>query len=267
MSLVLHSKKDFYAVKSIASPFRGHNPAKNKNKGGFFVKKIIEKEIKIWLAASVIGIFLALMITMYTQTYAKNIQNEISQNVIRFHVMANSDGTQDQILKNLVRDGILDRFGNKLDPTVGIEDTRTFLLEHIEDIRGYAAYILQNEGFDYPVKALLGNAFFPTRMYGDMAFPAGEYEALRLIIGEGRGSNWWCVMFPPLCYIEAATPSSEEIIFDDYTLLRHLLSDETYAIMNHSQRDASVTLRFRIVEWWQERMHEEGQPPTLYIQN
>ena len=232
------------------------------------MKKKFKREIKIWFAALSIGLFITFIITLYTQTYAKNIQNEISQNVIRFHVLANSDTAHDQFIKNKVRDGVLEHFGYKLDSSASIEDKRLFLIEHMKDIEEYATKILQNEGFDYLIKGFIDHTFFPTRKYGDMAFPAGEYEALRIIIGEGRGSNWWCVMFPPLCYIEAATPSSKEKSYasDDYTLLRYLLSNETYVLMNHSQRDASVTIRFKIVEWWQERMHENRQTSALYVQ-
>jgi len=246
--------------------------------GGFFMKKIISwemitRETKIGVAASAIGLFLALAIASYTQVYAENIQSEISQNVIRFHVLANSNSAQDQALKNIVRDGILDRFGSHLNPSYNtladIDDTRTFLLENLDDIQAYAMQLIQNEGFAYSVQGVLDWSFFPTRLYGDMTFPAGEYEALRIIIGEGRGGNWWCVMFPPLCYVDVATPNTvaDRSVFasESYVLLQHLLSDEAYAIINHSQGDTSVTVRFKVVEWWQERMNQDSQDPSLYV--
>ena len=221
----------------------------------------INKEIKIWLAASVIGVFIAYGITA-TQAYAISVQNEIADNVIRFHVIANSDDPEDQAIKNTVRDGILDRFGGMLDPKGSIEDTRMFLTENLDDIESYAAILA-----GYPVKGIVGQASFPTRTYartyartcgnsyGNLSFPAGEYEALRLIIGDGRGGNWWCVMFPPLCYVDAATPEPS-----GQTVFGTLLSEDTYALMNHTQNGNGVTVRFKIVEWWQERLHPSDAP-------
>ena len=225
-------------------------------------KKTLAREIKIWLAASAFGLTLALTIATHTQAYSQNIQNEISQNVIRFHVLANSNTEYDQYLKKAVRDGILDSFGSKLDPTGSITDTRFFLQEHIDEIESYAAQLVKNHGFEYSIKSVVDRTFFPTRKYSGISFPAGEYEALRIIIGEGRGDNWWCVMFPPLCYVDGTTANP---ISDDYTLLQALLSDETYALMNHTQGSTGVTVRFKIVEWWQERMQQEQQP-VLYVQ-
>ena len=224
------------------------------------MEKMITREMKIWMAATVFGLFLAMAIATYTQAYAENVQNEIADNVIRFHVLANSDSPEDQALKNFVRDGVLDRYRDKLDPAGSIEDTRTFLLEHLEEVQEYAEYLVQSKGFNYPVYGVVDRTFFPTRVYEDIAFPAGEYEALRIVIGEGRGSNWWCVMFPPLCYVDAATPAP-----DDHTVLRNLVSDQTYAVMNHSQGNTGVTVRFKVVEWWQEQMHQ--QPGTMYLQH
>jgi len=225
-------------------------------------RKIIVRELKIWLAASIIGVILALAIATHTQAYSQNIQNEISQNVIRFHVLANSNAAEDQALKNMVRDGILNQFGSKLDPTSNIEDTRFFLQNNMTEIEAYAVQLIKNEGFNYSVQGVIDQTFFPTRKYGNMAFPAGEYEALRIIIGEGQGDNWWCVMFPPLCYVDGTTANPTS---DDYTLLRNLLSDETYALMNHAQGGTSVTVRFKIVEWWQEHM-QQAQQQSLYAQ-
>lgn len=210
---------------------------------------ILRKELKIWPAAILSGLLMALVITN-TRAYSESIQREISRNVIRFHVIAGSDEKGALALKDIIRDEVLEYFGGKLDPESGIEDTRAFLLEHLEDIQKYAAGLIYDMGYDYSVRTELGKVFFPTRIYGNMAFPAGVYEALRIIIEEGYGSNWWCIMFPPLCYVDAAMPYD-----GGYTLLGALLSDEVYAVINYSQGGAGVRVRFRIVEWWQERMH------------
>lgn len=210
-------------------------------------KDRVAKEARILLSASALGLFFALMIVAYSQAYAETVQNEIASNVIRFHVLANSDNYNDQALKNTVRDGILDKFGDKICPSDSIEESREFLLANLGEIEAYAAKLLQKNGYNYSVKAVIDRIFFPTRTYNTMSFPAGEYEALRIIIGEGRGSNWWCVMFPPLCYVESPEQSH---------ILSNLLSEDAYALVSHTQGGTGVTVRFRVVEWWQERMHQ-----------
>ena len=222
------------------------------------LKKFLEREINIMLVSVIFGTVFAVLIS--TQIYAENVQNEIADNVIRFHVVANSDSYTCLALKEHVRDGVLNRFGGLVCPTADIEESREILTENLVEIAEFAGRLIHHEGYDYPVLAVMDQVFFPTKTYGDISFPAGVYEAVRIVIGTGSGNNWWCVMFPPLCYVDVATPAP-----DDYTLLRQLLSDETYALMNHSQGDVSITIRFKIVEWWQERMQQE-QPPILYAQ-
>jgi len=219
------------------------------------MKSRIFKELKILLSASILGFFFAMMAVFYSQVYAVAVQNEIAENVIRFHVLANSDAAGDQALKNNVRDGILNRFGQELDTTLGIEETRAFLWAHLDEIEEYAAGLVQENGYDLPVRAVVDRAFFPTRDYGSMSFPAGEYEALRIIIGEGEGGNWWCVMFPPLCYMEEAAP------------LQGVVSDGTFALLHHSEGSAGVTVRFRVVEWWQERMNRDEAEMPVFVLN
>jgi len=213
---------------------------------------ILKKEIKILLSALVIGSIFAMALS--TQIYAENVQNEISQNVIRLHVVPNSNSYEDQALKKHVRDGVLERFGGLLNP-YDLEESRTFLKENLDEIKMFAGRLIHHEGHDYPVTATMERIFFPTRDYGNISFPDGEYEAIRIIIGSGTGSNWWCVMFPPLCYVDASNPDG-----DSNTLLSNRLSPETYALMNHSQGSTNVQVRFKIVEWWQERnAADEGQ--------
>ena len=209
----------------------------------------IIKELKLWPFAIFFGLLTALAITN-TRAYSESIQGEIAQNVIRFHVIASSDEKEAQDLKNMIRDSVLERFGSKLDPAYGIANTRAFLAENLEDIQEYAAKLIYGKGYTYPVRAELSSVFFPTRVYGNMAFPAGIYEAVRIIICEGYGGNWWCVMFPPLCYVDGAVPVDGE-----YTLLGALLSEEAYGVLNYSRGGAGVRVRFWVVEWWQEIMH------------
>jgi len=224
------------------------------------MESTITKEMKIWLAASAIGLIAALTITMHTQAFSESVQNEIAENVIRFHVLAHSNSANDQALKDVVRDGVLEEFKQRINSGSSIEESRDYLTQHLDEIREYAATLVEKQGYDYSVQAVIGRAFFPTRVYGDIAFPAGDYEALRIIIGEGRGDNWWCVMFPPLCYVDATQHNPDD---DDIITLQHLLTDDTYALMNHSQHDMTVTVRFKIVEWWQE--WQQNEPTSIFV--
>ena len=207
--------------------------------------------------AVVTGSILALAVS--TQLYAESVQNEISENVIRLHIMPNSNSYQDQALKKHVRDGVLEQFGSLLSP-YNLDESRAFLEENLDEIEMFAGRLLHHEGYDYPVLAVMDRIFFPTRDYGNISFPAGYYDAVRIIIGAGLGNNWWCVMFPPLCYVDITAPEQES-----NTLLSNRLSAETYALMNHVEGGTGVTVRFKIVEWWQEFMHGSNNEEPITV--
>jgi len=104
-------------------------------------------------------------------------------------------------------------------------------------------------GLDYPVETRLDRAFFPTQFYGELAFPPGIYEALQITIGHGSGQNWWCLMFPPLCFVDmTSTENGRQQLADT-------VSEGSYQLLTHQDENASTTteVRFRIVEWWQNR--------------
>lgn len=129
--------------------------------------------------------------------------------LIRFHVLANSDSPQDQALKYMVRDRIVALVEQKLRASHSLEESRELLLADLWEIEKEAKRVLEEEESTYDVKALYGQYDFPTKYYGALSLPAGRYEAVRLIIGEGRGANWWCVLFPPLCFVDAKQPANQ----------------------------------------------------------
>jgi len=124
------------------------------------------------------------------------------KDIIRFHVRANSDKKEDQDLKLKVRDEILDVMGEKFNKVNSLEESREVIKENIDEMKIIAREVIANNGKDYDVAISLGQDYFPIRKYGNMVFPQGEYETLMIEIGEGKGQNWWCVMFPPLCFID-----------------------------------------------------------------
>lgn len=125
---------------------------------------------------------------------------KIRQNVLRMHVIANSDSEADQALKLKVRDAVLEEGGALFNGTMTAADAESVLESDKARLCAAAQRVISENGFDYGVTVEIGKDFFPTRTYdGTVTLPAGEYEAVRVILGEGKGQNWWCVMFPPLC--------------------------------------------------------------------
>lgn len=131
-----------------------------------------------------------------------DVQKSISKKIIRFHVLANSDSDIDQNLKLNVKDNVLAYIYPKLKDSKSIEESRDILKKNDSSIRNVALNTIKKAGFNYKVKTMLSNENFPIKSYGDIVLPEGNYEAYRIIIGDGNGHNWWCVMFPPLCFID-----------------------------------------------------------------
>lgn len=122
--------------------------------------------------------------------------------LIRFHVLANSDSEQDQALKRAVRDAILKEVSPKLAVSQSLAESRKVLQKLRPKMEEIARLVVKTWGKDYSVHTEYGHFSFPTKSYGSLVLPSGNYEALRVVIGEGQGSNWWCVLFPPLCFID-----------------------------------------------------------------
>lgn len=153
-------------------------------------------------------IFAALMLGGFSYRYY--LQQAYAKAVIRFHVIANSDSVEDQALKLRVRDVIVSDMSHHFIDTNNKAAARNFINGNLDSIKQLAQQEIAREGKDYPVQVMLGDYYFPTKTYGDLRFPSGEYEAVRVVIGRGQGHNWWCVLFPPLCLksgIDALTQS------------------------------------------------------------
>jgi len=211
----------------------------------------IVKEVKIIAISLVLGLVLAIGVAAYTYVYSEAAQRDISENVIRFHVLANSDSYADQTIKNLVRSEVLAEFETLLTATENVKQSRQLLKSELPAIQAHAEAVIHELGFDYTVVARIEQAFFPTQTYGDLAFPPGMYEAVQIVIGEGLGKNWWCLMFPPLCFVDmTSTETGRQQLADTVT-------DESFRLITHQDEDANATMevRFRVVEWWQDRRH------------
>lgn len=140
------------------------------------------------------------------------------ENLVRLHVIANSDLEQDQSLKNEVRDVILDKMGPRFKEAGSIQEVRTILRGNLDYLHQLAESHLRAMGCQDPVRVEYGVFPFPVKGYGSLVLPAGEYEAVKVIIGEGRGSNWWCVLFPPLCFVDITQGEIDEASAEEVML-------------------------------------------------
>ena len=200
-----------------------------------------------------IGIILILLLTLYTFIcafdYVQAVSSDISSSVFRLHVIANSDSQEDQALKLKVRDELLE-YMNTLCHNVKTKEEAIKLVEDNKDnFEKIALEVINNEGFNYEVKINIGNFQFPTKEYGDISLPAGMYDALRVEIGNSVGQNWWCVMFPSLCFIDISSGIVEE---ESKEVLRDNLSEESYTIVSDNSSNV-VKFKFKILEFFGKR--------------
>lgn len=159
-----------------------------------------------------IGIVTAVIFSICS--FAKTSE-EIRSDVLRLHVIANSDSSVDQNLKLRLRDYILEEGEDIFDGSVNVENAVKKIEPKLAELENSAETFVKNAGFDYDVKITLSNEYFTTRTYESVTLPAGKYLALRVVIGSGEGHNWWCVMFPPMCVPAADKKDEIENVFTD----------------------------------------------------
>ncbi len=165
----------------------------------------MDRKLKTWELALMLGVLCALVLG----SWLGQERQTLADSVIRLHVIANSDSPEDQALKLAVRDEVLRDAETCCPEGATLEEARTALAGRLSALAEAGRAVAAAEGYDYPVTARLEECWFPTREYDGFALPAGNYTALRVVIGEGQGRNWWCVAFPPLC-LGAASETVEE---------------------------------------------------------
>ena len=195
-------------------------------------------------------IILTFLLFIYTSicaiSYAQNISTDIASSVFRLHVIANSDSKEDQDLKYKVRDNLL-KYMNKICKDCTSKEDAISLVEKNKDIfKQIALDTIRNEGFSYDVNINIGNFEFPTKNYGDISLPAGLYDALRVEIGEAKGQNWWCVMFPPLCFVDI---SSGVVPEESKEVLQDSLTEEEFALISDKSSD-EIQFKFKLLEFF-----------------
>lgn len=149
-------------------------------------------------------LLLALLLTLaQVQKGQEALADRLSPSLLRFHILANSDSGKDQEVKLKVRSLILDYMQERLDGDADKEETVEYLQNHQSEVEQLADRYLEENGFDYQAKLELTNCYFPTRVYDGLVFPCGNYDAARITLGKGDGHNWWCVLYPRLCFVDA----------------------------------------------------------------
>lgn len=180
--------------------------------------------------------------------YVTAVSSGISDSVFRLHVIANSDSDEDQALKLKVRDSLLEYMNSLCSSTSSKEEAMRIANEHIDDFTKIAQDVIAQNGYDYSVDVSVGSCDFPTKEYGDVSLPAGTYDALRVKIGSASGHNWWCVLFPPLCFVDV---SSGIVPDESKEILHDTMSDEEYDLVTSSDSDSELTFKFKLVEFFE----------------
>lgn len=175
------------------------------------------------------------------QWYQLSVQESIAGKVIRFHVLANSDEQKDQEVKLKVRDGISNYMQELLADSDSIETSRQIITANLFEITQKANELLKEQGVDYKAIASLGNSTFPEKEYEGLVFPAGEYEALKIQLGKGQGHNWWCVMYPNLCFSNAVYKMNQK----EWKRLKKTLAPKEYKQIMNSK---NYTIRWKLLE-------------------
>lgn len=190
------------------------------------------------------GTFLAIWDVSAEYKERKNQQEEISDHVIRFHVRANSDEEEDQLLKEEVKSNLVAYISPLLEQCSTKEESKIVLEDEMEELEKIALDTIHEEGYDYPVSIYFSTEDFPIKEYGDILVPSGEYESLRVDIGEAAGQNWWCLIYPPLCFVDGSTVIVDE---DGKEVLKEEVGEETYQNML-IEEETKVVVKFKLYE-------------------
>lgn len=198
---------------------------------------------KVLLAAAVLFVC-GLMYFYGKATDGDKMQRDIAEQVIRLHVVANSDSEEDQQLKLEIKEEVVQMLRDELIQDTTVISAQQTLRDHLSEVEQVASDYIQRNGYDYEVKAELGTCYFPVKQYGDMTFPAGEYKALKVNIGKHEGKNWWCVMYPTLCFVDSTYQIVPE---ESKEKLKENLSEEEYESLLTGEED--VKYGFKIVDF------------------
>ena len=198
---------------------------------------------------SLLAFLLFLYVFISAQSYVSAVSTNLSDAVFRLHVIANSDSDEDQALKLTVRDALLNYMNQICSDCSSKEEAISIAERHKEDFQKIAEKTISHNGFNYSVKINMNNCYFPTKNYGDISLPAGFYDALRVEIGQAKGQNWWCVMFPSLCFIDISSGIVDDEAKEN---LEENLEKESYTIISDNKK-SNFKFKFKLIEFFAEK--------------
>lgn len=201
------------------------------------------KNIKKFILISILFI---LFFIISATSYANTISNNLSDTFFRLHIIANSDSKEDQELKLKIRDEITEYMNAliKTEENLSKQDIINICNNNLIEFENIAKKVINDNGFSYSVKTSISNSLFPTKEYGNISLPSGNYDALKIEIGTASGQNWWCSLFPPICFIDI---SSGIISEESEEYLKENLSSEEFSIVTEDSKE--VKLKFKIIEF------------------
>ena len=161
------------------------------------------------------------------------LQKDLAKEVFRFHILANSDVEEDQELKMQVKEAVILYMKEMLPAGADRQETKQWGIRHQDEIEEIAECVIEEQGYSYSVRTEVTKSTFPDKTYGDVMLPAGEYEALRIEIGEAKGQNWWCMLYPSLCFTDAVNAVVEE---DGKEKLKDTLTEEEYELVTETKK-------------------------------
>ena len=195
-----------------------------------------------WLFAAV------LFVTALLALYSASVMKDLKENIVRLHVVADSNDEEAQALKLKVRDSVAEYTAELLKDVNTAEESYKILQANIDKIQDVARQRAEDEGCDLPVTAQVGEFDFPVKSYGNITLPTGNYNAVRVTIGSGEGQNWWCVLFPPLCFVDSEATA---VSVSGRAQLQENLSDEAYAVIENVPDSGDVQIRFKVVDFFE----------------
>ena len=197
---------------------------------------------------TILSFLLFAYISICAISYAQNVSTDIADSVFRLHVIANSDSQEDQNLKYIVRDNLLSYMKEICSDCTNKDEALKLVKEHSKEFEKIARDTIKNQDYLYDVNINIGNFEFPTKTYGDISLPAGYYDALRVEIGEAQGQNWWCVMFPPLCFVDVSSGIVPE---ESKKVMEENLNEEEFALISDTSNN-ELQFKFKIIEFFQD---------------
>ena len=190
---------------------------------------------------------LTLFVFVSAISYVSAVSNNIANSVFRLHVIANSDSKEDQNLKYIVRDKLIEYMNNIAKDCSSKEEVISIAEDNISNFENIARKTIEENGYNYSVTVEIGNFDFPTKSYGDITLPAGSYDSLRVKIGKAEGQNWWCVMFPPLCFVDV---TSGVVPDESKQEMKDSMPEEEYSLISKTD-NSEISFKFKLIEFFE----------------